>query len=192
MKLHKFFRVILIFLFLSGVYAQNSVSFDNQVINTARQTLLQYLKYGKVDNISCSIKTEKNQGVFVTFTKNSVVRGCMGSVFPKCATLQEEIIKNTILAASADTRYPRITLEEYPLISYHISLVKNVKLINNISELNPKRLGLLVTSGKRGAVLLPGEAKTAQWQVYECKRKAGIKQSEPVVMYIFETDVIEN
>jgi len=198
MKLRKFFIVILIFLMISGVYAEKSASFNNQVITISKQALLQYLKYGDIsrgliNQTPTAIKTEKNQGVFVTFTKDGVVRGCMGTVFPKSAALKEEIIKSTILAASADTRYPRITMEEYPFIKYHISLVKNVKYVGTgrgLSVQNPKKFGLLVISGKRGGVLLPGEAKTAEWQVYECKRKAGIKQTAPVVMYVFETDVI--
>lgn len=206
MKLCKFFSVILIFLLLSSAYADNSASFNNQVINLAKQTLLQYLKYGDIgkgliNQTPTAINTEKNCGVFVTFTKNGIVRGCMGTVFPKSATLSEEIIKSTILAASTDTRYPRITLKEYPFISYHISLVKNVRYIgvyyNTKGECcsplqDPKKFGLLVISGKRGAVLLPGEAKTAEWQIYECRRKTGIKQNTPVVMYVFETDLIEN
>jgi AMMECR1 domain-containing protein len=48
--------------------------------------------------------------------------------------------------------------------------------------------GLMVTNGKRGAVLLPGEAKTSTWAIAECCRKAGIRpQGE--MLYRFRTTV---
>lgn len=188
----KLFNIFIVFLVLSGAYAYGDSAFNEKIINISQKSLFQYLKYGSIDGFYYHFKTEKNHGVFVTLTKDGVVRGCMGTIFPKCSNLGEEVAKNTTLAASADIRYPRITMEEYPFIKYHISFVKNVRLVNNISELNPKKLGLLIKYGNKSAVLLPGEAKTTQWQISECRRKAGIKQNEPVLMYVFETDIIEN
>ncbi|MFH1453580.1 MAG: AMMECR1 domain-containing protein [Armatimonadota bacterium] len=176
------------FLLFNTLDVQAEPDFDKEIVNTARRSLFEYLKYNKVYEPVKAI-TDYNCGVFVTLTKNNKVRGCMGTVFPKQANLSEEIVHNTILAASGDTRHQRISMSEYPHIKYNISLVKNVRRAEP-SELNPKRLGLFVVSGSKGAVLLPGEAKTAGWQLYECRRKAGIKEGEPVIMYVFETVLI--
>ncbi len=40
-------------------------------------------------------------------------------------------------------------------------------------------------------MLLPGEAKTAAWQIAECKRKAGLPPDAPVQMYVFPTVTLE-
>ena len=45
----------------------------------------------------------------------------------------------------------------------------------------------MVRSGSRAAVLLPGEARTASWQLQEAKRQAGIGLQEPVELFKIHT-----
>ena len=132
---------------------------------------------------------KKPAGVFVTIVKKGRVTGCMGTLQPREPDLSREIVRSAIMAATADLWHKNITVEELPELEYIVSIPGNMKRINSSVYLDPINLGLLVRRGKRSALLLPGEALTPEWQIYECKRKAGIPQNEQVEMFIFETIV---
>jgi AMMECR1 domain-containing protein len=55
-------------------------------------------------------------------------------------------------------------------------------------QLDPKRYGVIVRSGKRGGVLLPDipQVTTAKQQLTITRRQAGIRPDEPVEIYRFE------
>jgi len=132
---------------------------------------------------------KRPSGVFVTIIKGKKVVGCMGTIHPGEKNLAHEIIRSSILAATADPWHSPISVGELPDLKYIISIPGNMKRVRSSAELNPATLGLLVRRGNRSALLLPGEALTAEWQIYECKRKAGIPQNERVDMFVFETVV---
>lgn len=127
-------------------------------------------------------------GTFVTITKDGHTRGCWGNVHPQSATLAEEIITNTRKALVADYRFAPVNPSEYPELKFYVSLVGRLEPLGNPEQLHPWQEGLLVTNGRRGGVLLPGEAKTSRWAIAECCRKAGIK-SRGALMYRFRTTV---
>jgi len=134
----------------------------------------------------------RRAGVFVTLKKGDRVRGCMGSVYPRERTIAEEIALSAVDAAASDPRYRPVSRDELKDLVYSISIVGPLRRAKDLSELQPKRYGLLVRAGERGGVLLPGEAKTARWQMEECRRKAGIPPKSPVEMFLFETVVLES
>lgn len=126
-------------------------------------------------------------GAFVTIVKGKKVVGCMGTLQPREADLKREIIRSALLAASNDPWHNPIAVGELSGLKYIISIPGPLRRAKSSADLDPANLGLLVRSGNRSALLLPGEALTPQWQVYECKRKAGIPQNERVEMFVFET-----
>jgi AMMECR1 domain-containing protein len=128
----------------------------------------------------------QSAGVFVTITKDGRPRRCMGSVYPRGSVL-EGILEGARGAALQDLRRPPLTLAELGRVQFHVSVVCPLRPVRGMQELAPNYLGLLVRSGDRAGVLLPGEAKTARWQVAECRRKAGIEPGAPASMYVFRT-----
>ncbi|MBM3462254.1 MAG: AMMECR1 domain-containing protein [Armatimonadetes bacterium] len=129
-------------------------------------------------------------GIFVTLVRDTEVRGCMGALQSAERNAAHEIARAASLAASVDTRYPAIRPEELARMEIRVSVVGPRRRAASLSQLDPLRLGLFVQRDRRGAVLLPGEALSAGRQVAECRRKAGIRSSESVLMYTFPTVVV--
>lgn len=128
-------------------------------------------------------------GAFVTITLDGETRGCWGSLHPQRPQLAEEIAVAAAKALRVDYRHRPITREEWPRLAFYVSLVGPLQAVSDASAIRPKFDGLYVTSGRRGGVLLPGEAKTARWQVAEARRKAGLKPGEPAMLFRFPTVV---
>jgi len=128
-------------------------------------------------------------GAFVTIAIDGKTRGCWGTVHPQRPMLAQEIAAAAVKALRVDYRHRPISRDEWPELDFYVSLVGPLEPVRDAASIRPKYDGLFVTSGSRGGVLLPGEAKTARWQVAECRRKAGLKPGEPAVMFRFPTVV---
>jgi AMMECR1 domain-containing protein len=130
---------------------------------------------------------KKPSAVFVTIVKNDKVVGCMGTLIPREPDLAREIIRSAIMAASADYWHTPLREKDLPRLKFLVTVPGALRPVSSPSQLSPKTLGLLVRKGAKSALLLPGEALTPEWQVYECRRKAGIPQNERVEMFVFDT-----
>lgn len=131
-------------------------------------------------------------GVFVTITtRKGVPRGCWGTIEPQQKDIAHEIIENSIGAALADIRRKPLSPHELKHVTFCVSIVGPLRPARSMSDLAPNVLGLLVRNGSREGILLPGEAKTASWQIKECKRKAGLPPDARVQMYVFRTVALE-
>lgn len=128
-------------------------------------------------------------GAFVTITLDGRTRGCWGTVHPQRPTLAQEIAEAAVKALRVDYRHDPIATHEWSRLRFYVSLVGPLEPVSDPASIRPKYDGLFVTSGSRGGVLLPGEAKTARWQVAECRRKAGLKPHEPAMLFRFPTVV---
>ena len=128
-------------------------------------------------------------GVFVTITEEGKTRGCWGSVEPQTENLATEIALDTRKALFDDYRFRPVNPAELKKLRFYVSLVQALEPVEDWRVLRPMQEGLLVSSGGRGGVLLPGEARTSIWQVNECRRKAGIMPGKPVRMFKFKTTV---
>lgn len=126
-------------------------------------------------------------GVFVTAVRNRKVRGCFGRMDPGGASLAEMVVEAAHGAARLDVRNKPIAPGELGSINLIVSLVGPAEPVESIGGVDPWTMGLLVRADTRSAVLLPGEARTARWQLAESRRKAGIAPSESVQMFRFPT-----
>lgn len=193
-----FFLILLFFLLPSSVFSFPSLApfkkaknerNERIISNLAKRAVEEKLKKGRILNPPRGLPAflDRPAGVFVTIMKKNKVVGCMGTVYPRESDLKREIIRSAILAANADPWHKSIKKVDLSGLKYIISIPGNARKIDSTVDLDPKNLGLLVRRGKRSALLLPGEALTPEWQIYECKRKAGIPQNERVEMIVFET-----
>jgi len=87
---------------------------------------------------------ERKAGTFVTIEKNGQLRGCIGTYLPLRKNIAEEIIYNAIAAATEDYRFGPVQGEELPSLSYMVYILSEPELVKDISELDPKKYGIIV------------------------------------------------
>ena len=131
---------------------------------------------------------EKEAGAFVSIHKDGQLRGCIGTILPTCASVLEEILQNAISAATNDPRFPAITSEELPYLEISVDVLSEPEAIDSKDKLDVKRYGVIVTSGQRRGLLLPNldGVDTIEEQIDIARRKAGIREGEPVELERFE------
>lgn len=175
--------------FLDKLEKQKDKRLTRQILKLAKMSLKTYFDTGEIPSVPQGLRgiLKMPSGVFVTIVKNGKVRGCMGTLFPSQEDLAHEIVRSTVLAATQDKRFPPLRKSEIDKVEFIISVPGNLKQVYSVSQLDPAKYGLMIKKGEKSALLLPGEARTAIWQLQECKRKAGISRNEKVEMYIFRT-----
>lgn len=110
-------------------------------------------------------------------TLDGELRGCMGTLEPRCASVEEEVIQNAVSACSKDRRFPPVRPQELDQLEIHVDVLSPLEPVQGPSELDAKRYGVLVsTSDGRRGVLLPdlGTIDTVEDQIAIACRKAGI------------------
>jgi MEMO1 family protein len=135
----------------------------------------------------------RRAGAFVTLSLDGRTRGCMGSLHPSEPDLAAQIAAAATAAAIADPYHRPIRRHELPHLTYHIAIVQGSPWrARSTAELRPATLALCVQSGRRGGVMLPGEARTARWQLLMARKKAGLQPGEPAEMLLFKTITISS
>jgi AMMECR1 domain-containing protein len=100
----------------------------------------------------------------------------------------EEIIANAISAATRDPRFPAISQHELPDLEFSVDVLTEPEPAKGKSDLDPKRYGVIVSSGWRRGLLLPDleGVEDPEQQIDICRRKAGIGPDEPIQLFRFE------
>lgn len=126
-------------------------------------------------------------GVFVTLHRHGALRGCIGTITATQATLLDEVTAMAIEAATADPRFPPVTVDELDDLDVDVSVLQPPEPIDTIDALDPKQYGVIVTHGGRRGLLLPDidGIDTALQQVAIARRKAGIAPGTDVALQRF-------
>ncbi len=152
------------------------------VVKLAKRAVEEYVKYGRVIEPPEELTPEMRQkaGVFVSLKKQGQLRGCIGTFLPTTENVAREIIKNAISAATQDPRFPPVTEVELDSIEYSVDVLSEPEKVNEISELDPKKYGVIVSKGYRKGLLLPDleGVDTVQKQLEIAMYKAGIMPDE--------------
>jgi AmmeMemoRadiSam system protein A len=113
----------------------------------AKQVVETFVKEGKIieplENLPNEF-LEKRAGTFVTIEKNGELRGCIGTYLPTRENIAKEVIHNAIAAATEDWRFGPIEKEELPYLSYTVYILSEPELVKDVSELDPKKYGIIV------------------------------------------------
>ena len=130
---------------------------------------------------------------FVTLRKNGAMRGCVGSTRPTEATAAHELIRYAIASAVRDPRFHPVRLDEVPLLSIRVQLLDPAEPITDITRIDPRTQGIIVRSGDRQALLLPGidEVVTPEQQLRAACQKAGIDRHAALQVERFRTRTFE-
>ena len=162
--------------------------YAKQALNTI-VTLLNNKSIDKLENQEIAKELQKKLACFVTIHENNgSLRGCIGTIEPREENLYHEIISNAISAATRDTRFSPLTIEELENIKVSVDVLSKPEIVKDISKLDAKKFGIIVSDGSymRG-VLLPdikGVSSVSQ-QIDIAKRKAGLSSMENDFLTIY-------
>ena len=164
---------------------------ESAYVKLARETIENYVKQGKIITPPPNLPEEminQKTGVFVSLKKFGDLRGCIGTFMPTQKNIAQEVIKNAISAAVDDPRFSPVNVSELEDLSISVDVLSAPEEVKDISQLDPKKYGVIVSSGYKKGLLLPDleGVDTVEYQIEIAKRKAGIYPDEKVKLYRFE------
>ncbi len=165
-------------------------SHEDAYVRLARLSLETYVKTGKNAELPTELPSEltsRRAGAFVTLKKDGELRGCIGTILPVTLSLANEILRNAVSAGTQDPRFPPVTAEELPWIVYDVDVLSQPEPAQ-YEDLDVKHYGVIVTSGKKCGLLLPGidGVNTVEQQLSIALQKAGIRNGESFDIQRFE------
>ncbi|MBR3241956.1 MAG: AmmeMemoRadiSam system protein A [Parasporobacterium sp.] len=160
-------------------------------VRLAKQSLTSYILEGKTIPVPEGLPDEminERAGAFVSIHKLGRLRGCIGTILPVTGSLAEEIIENAISASTRDPRFPAITADELPWLEINVDVLGAAEDISSADELDVRRYGVIVTSGRKRGLLLPDleGVDTVEQQISIAMQKAGIRKGEKIRLQRFE------
>lgn len=124
------------------------------LLKLSRNALEHIFKTGQEKRVDISTVPDSlkvDAATFVTLTKNSELRGCIGKLKAQ-KRLFEDVIENTYSAAFRDPRFPQLTKEELPDIEIEISVLCEPKQL----EFKDKKDLIKKLKNKPGVILSYG------------------------------------
>ncbi len=161
------------------------------LVALARQTVESYCTTGTAAPLPDGLPEEylhERAGVFVSIHERGDLRGCIGTIEPQQGSIAEEVRHNAVSACSADPRFPPVSADELDYLSYSVDVLGEAEPVDSLTELDPKRYGVIVSKGWKRGLLLPDleGVDTPFDQIAIARRKAGIAPDEDVTVERFE------
>jgi AmmeMemoRadiSam system protein A len=159
------------------------------IVKLAKETVESYIREGKVPRPKeLTPEMKQRAGVFVSIHKHGELRGCIGTFQPTRHNVAEEIIANAISSSTRDPRFPPVAASDLDDLEYSVDILSPPEPVEDISQLDPKKYGVIVESGFRRGLLLPDleGVDSVEEQIAICRLKAGISPDEPVKLYRFQ------
>jgi len=159
------------------------------VVNLAREAVEQYVRDGTVVQPDAkALGLEGRAGVFVSIHKQGRLRGCIGTFDPTGPSIAEETVSSAIAAATRDPRFDPVSRSELDELEYHVDILSHPEPVENVSQLDAGKYGVIVESGWRRGLLLPDleGVNTVEEQIRICRMKAGIGPDDPIRLFRFE------
>lgn len=168
----------------------------DELLNIGRTAIWSYVKEKR---IVCpepqSSQLHANRGAFVTLKKRGRLRGCIGFIEP-VGPLYKTVAQAAVYAACRDARFPPLSPSELADLEIEISVLTLPRKINDISEIEVGRHGLIITKGPREGLLLPQVAAENNWSRTEFLEQTCLKAGLPKDswktaedIYVFEASV---
>lgn len=158
------------------------------LVKLAKEAVENYVRHRKVVRpTELTAEMRGRAGVFVSLKKRGELRGCIGTFLPTRENIAEEIVANAISSAVHDPRFYPVTPDELDELEYSVDVLSEPEPVSDMSQLDPKKYGLIVECGYRRGLLLPDleGVDTVEEQMRICRAKAGIDPEEPVKLYRF-------
>ncbi len=161
------------------------------LVTLAKDTVELYIREGKVlqrPDGDLAPEMKERAGVFACLKIRGMLRGCIGTFEPQESDVAAEVIRNAVSAATCDPRFSCVRQDELDQIEYTIDVLTAPEQVNGPADLDPRRYGVIVQSGRRRGLLLPDleGVDTVEEQVGIATQKAGIAPGTPVTLFRFE------
>ncbi len=161
----------------------------HSLVDLARESVEQFVRHGVVLSLPNPLSPDMTErsGVFVCIKKRGDLRGCIGTFMPCCENVAAETIRNAISAATQDPRFAPVSEDELSDLAYSVDVLSPPEKVEDISELDTKEFGVIVTSGQRKGLLLPDleGVNSVEEQLRITRMKAGILPHEKVEIFRF-------
>lgn len=161
---------------------------EDDYVKLARTTIEHYVKE-KVEIIpEVTEEMKRRAGVFVSIHEEGRLRGCIGTFMPVQDNIALEIVHNAISACSEDPRFDPITEEELDNLIISVDVLGELELVEDISTLDPRIYGIIVSHGSKRGLLLPDleGVDTVTDQIQIACHKAGIHEGEKIKIERFK------
>ena len=146
------------------------------LLKLAHESILSALEHREIPLTPPSPHLSEPRGAFTTIYSHSLLRGCVGYVFP-VASVYRTVAETARAAAFEDTRFSPVTLEEATGLEISLSILSPLKAVNP-EEVEIGLHGLVVSQGGRRGLLLPQVPVEHQWDrvtfIEQTCRKAGL------------------
>lgn len=132
-----------------------------------------------------------SRALFVTlYAADGGLRGCVGHLAPIEATLHQEVASTAVMAATEDPRFPELEAPELVGLRIEVDVLGPSEAVEGTDSLDPVRFGVVVSSGIRRGVVLPGVSgvDTVAQQLEVAMHRAGIGPLEPLRIERFEVE----
>jgi AmmeMemoRadiSam system protein A len=103
----------------------------------------------------------EQRGLFVTLTKQSQLRGCIGSMLPT-EPIAELVSRMAIQASFHDPRFMPLGFDELSQVLFEITILEPYRRLSDPDKVIVGKHGLMIRSGGRQGVLLPQVA--IEWE----------------------------
>lgn len=130
-------------------------------------------------------------GVFVTLVQGGKLRACWGTLEPQHPHLAAEIAAAARGVCSRDTRFPPLRADEVRSVRIILTVVLSPAQPAKAWQIRPREHGVLVRWKDRSAVVLPHEGRTVRRMLTLARQKAGIPEGEPVEIYTFRVQTVQ-
>ncbi len=105
---------------------------------------------------------KKKTGVFVTLKTGMHIRGSVG-LLESSTSLQESLFDAGQSAATHDHRFKPVDEEEIENISLEVTIIEDVRKLENKDDLAVGKHGIIVTKAEKRGILLPQVAEEQSW-----------------------------
>jgi len=159
-------------------------------VRLARESLTHYLIDGSYMDVPIYVTEEmidNKRGVFVSLKKFGELRGCIGTIFPITENIAKEIMRNAVEAGEGDPRFNNVSEEELEDIVFSVDVLTE-PIETSKEELDPKKYGVIVRSGRKSGLLLPDltGVDTIEQQISIVLNKAMISSNDNYTIEKFE------
>lgn len=133
------------------------------LLSLARNAIRSRFDNSKVE-LPSDAEFQAKRGLFVTLNLDGDLRGCIGMIEPR-RSIAEEVVAMARAAAFRDPRFPPLSWQEFGQIQLEISILSELMLVKDITEIVIGRDGLLLTRGFHSGVFLPQVPVEWNWDL---------------------------
>ena len=131
-----------------------------------------------IPNPQSRIPEDLRAGVFVTLRIQGELRGCIG--YPEPELLLVDVVERcAVSAAIADPRFPPLGTEEWSDVHLELSVLGPIEPVDDITQVEIGRHGLVIEFGRRRGLLLPQVAAEWRWTAEQFAAQTCVKAGLP-------------